>query len=314
MPYNILLLPLLAGYLFLSRSRLRAYSTARLPKDQLLLAAALLGFIFLLVSRLICYLVLQADWGRYFAQSLHKVAPFDFIGTALGTLLLSGLLISFVNTFVSENVAGFWLYHRRELDPLTRVLWSSVVGVEPRKPPGGLVLTWTLAVRMLRFLRVEIGFKRLLRTPLREYPKVVEVLRAEGLQFSGLDHGEARTAMINMKDGRVIVGYTFDLLTNNPNIDFVTISPLWTGYRDGENRVLKVVDYTKAFEDASEKPGDSPDPKSFARVIRSSEIISASVFSGGAFKIPDLPQQESQASTNDRVGIVAKFFKLMRLN
>ncbi|WP_369939913.1 hypothetical protein [Xanthomonas medicagonis] len=298
MPYNILLLPLLAGYLFLSQSRLRAYATARLPKDQLLLAAAAHGFLFLLVSRITCYGLLQTDWGLAFAKILHRAAPFDFIGTALGTLIFAGLLITFSNTFVSERVAGFWLYHRRELDPLTRILWSSSVGAEAVLPKGVFFFTLTLAKKMLRFFWKEIGLVKFLKTPLGELPEILAILRTRGLEFSGLAHGEPKTIMVNMKDGKVLVGYVIDLPTNNPSVDFVTVSPLWTGYRDSANQVLKSVDYSRAFEAASEKPNSAEDPAIFARVIRSGDISSVSVFSKGAFdiqsslKLSELPKKQ----------------------
>lgn len=300
MPYNILLLPLLAGYLFLSKSRLRTYATARLPKDQLLLAAAAHGFLLLLVSRTACYALLQTNWGWACAKALHRIAPFDFIGTALGTLVLAGVLIALSNTFVSERVAGFWLYHRRELDPLTSILWSSNVGAEASKPRGAFLFTVTLAKEMLRFVWKEIGLLKFMKTPLRDLPKILEILRTRGLEFSKLAYGRPKTVMVNMKDGKVLVGYVIDLPTNNPSLDFVTISPLWTGYRDSTNQVFKSVDYSHAFEAASVSPSGAEDPAVFARVIRSGDISSVSVFSKGAFdiksslKVSDPPRKQGR--------------------
>lgn len=287
MPYNILLLPLLAGYLFLSRSRFRSYATARLPKDQLLLAAAVSGFFFLIISRSVCYALLQTDCGLAFAKWLHKVAPFDFIGTALGTLLLAGALIKLSNMLVSEQVAGFWLYHRGDMDPLMGILWSSYVGVDPSKPPGAILLSLTIVKAMFLFFRRQFQFKALLGA-LWNIRETLALTRSRGLAFSKLKHGPLRSVMVNLKDGKVIVGYVTDLLTTKPSIEFVTIAPVWTGYRDSSSRVLKTVDYSATVAEAKKSSDGSNDPKdirAFSRVIRIADIASASVFNAGAFKI-----------------------------
>lgn len=287
MPYNILLLPLLAGYLFLSRSRFKAYATARLPKDQLLLAAAGWGFLFLILSRAFCYALLQTSWGLALGNWLHKVAPFEFIGTAIGTLLLAEALIRLSNMFVSERIAGLWLYHRADLDPLMRVLWSSNVGVEPFKPPGAFLLSLTILRAMLAFLWKVVGLKKLLRSP-REIPEIISLLRSNDISFSKLRRGDLKTVMINLKDGKVLVGYVADLLTTNPSVEFVTIAPLWSGYRDSSSRVFKTVDYSATIEAAIAEEGESStlkDPKDFSRVIRIADISSAAVFNPGAFEI-----------------------------
>lgn len=287
MPYNILLLPLLAGYLFLSRSRFRSYATARLPKDQLLLAAAVSGFFFLIFSRTICILALQTDAGLAFATWLHKVAPFDFIGTALGTLLLAGALIKISNVLVSEQVAAFWLYHRGDMDPLMGTLWSSYVGVEPSNAPGALRLSLTIVKEMLRFLWRQFQFKAFLGA-LWNIRQTLALTRSRELAFSKMQRGPLRSVMVNLKDGKVIVGYVTDLLTTKPSIEFVTIAPVWSGYRDSSSRVLKTVDYSATVAEAKASSGegsDLKDVKPFSRVIRIADIASASVFNPGAFKI-----------------------------
>lgn len=285
MPYNILLLPLLAGYLFLSKSRLRAYATARLPKDQLLLAAAVHGFIFLVASRVICYLLLQTSYGSALGTALRKIAPFDFIGTALGTLMVATVLIVCSNAVVSERVAGFWLYHRGDLDPMTRVLWSSSVGAEPNRPSGPFLFTLMLIKEMAAFIGKEMG--TFLSAPVKELPELLALVRSRDLEFSKLKHGQSRTVMINTRDGKVLVGYVVDLPTTNPSLDFVTITPLWSGYRDVSNRVLKSVDYSEAIARVSQKNDTEDDPADFARVVRSADIASASIFNVGAFAIQD---------------------------
>ncbi|PZS82926.1 hypothetical protein A7X84_09985 [Stenotrophomonas maltophilia] len=299
MPYNILLLPLLAGYLFLSRSRFRSYATARLPKDQLLLAAAVSGFFFLIVSRTVCYWLLQTSVGLAFATWLHKVAPFDFIGTALGTLILAGTLIKISNMLVSEQVAGFWLYHRGDMDPLMGILWSSYVGVEPSNAPGALRLSLTIVKEMLLFFCRQFQFKALFGA-LWNIRETIALIRSRELAFSKLKRGPLRSVMVNLKDGKVIVGYVTDMLTTKPSVEFVTIAPVWTGYRDSSSRVLKTVDYSATVAEAKASSGgssDLEDIRAFSRVIRIADIASASVFNAGAFKIRESEAHFGEAGT-----------------
>lgn len=287
MPYNILLLPLLAGYLFLSRSRFKAYATARLAKDQLLLAAAVWGLLFLILSRAICFALLKTTWGLAVGLAIHKVAPFAFIGTAIGTLLIAETLIRASNLLVSERIAGLWLYHRGDLDPLMRVLWSSNVGVEPSKPPGSIVLSLKILTGMLTFLWREVGLAKLFGSP-KQIPTVLSLLRSNEVSFSGLERDDPRGVMINFNNGRVLVGYVADLLTTNPSAEFVTIAPLWSGYRDSASRVFKTVDYSATIQAALDEEGEGSalkDPKDFSRVIRIADISSAAVFNPGAFEI-----------------------------
>ncbi|MBB5879681.1 hypothetical protein GGR74_000829 [Xanthomonas arboricola] len=317
MPYNILLLPLLAGYLFLSRSRFRAYATARLPKDQLLLAAAASGFLFLIASRAICYTFLQTEIGLAFATWLHKIAPFDFIGTALGTLLLASTLISLSNMLVSERIAGFWLYHRGDLDPLTQILWSSYVGVHPSRPQGPLLLSFTIIKEMFLFFSREFGFKAVLRAP-RKIPAALSLIRSRDLAFSRLKRGRLTTVMINLKDGRILVGYVTDLPTTNPSVEFVTVAPVWTGYRDSASRVFKTVDYSAAIaaaKTASVQSSSLRDIRSFARVVRIADVSSASVFNKGAFKIRESKEhfKDKDGRSSSQKGFLHRFLAAFRM-
>ena len=251
------------------------------------MAAAVSGFFFLIFSRIVCCLLLQTKVGLAFATWLHKVAPFDFIGTALGTLLLAGTLIKISNMLVSEQVAAFWLYHRGDMDPLMRILWSSYVGVEPSNAPGAIRLSFTIVKEMFGFLWRQFQFKAFLRA-LWNIRETLALTRFRGLAFSKLQRGPLRSVMVNLKDGKVIVGYVTDLLTTKPSIEFVTIAPVWTGYRDSSSRVLKTVDYSATVAEAKASPGgvsNLKDIEPFSRVIRIADIATASVFHPGAFKI-----------------------------
>lgn len=137
---------------------------------------------------------------------------------------------------------------------------------------------------MVRYVWQALGFRRLMGTPLREFPGLFQALKDAGVELSGLPQGQACTVMINLKDGKVITGWVLDLPTDRPKVEFVTIAPLWTGYRDDKNRVLKSVDYVAAI-DRIATPGSKDDPRSFARVIRTADITAVSLFDDTAFMI-----------------------------
>ncbi|WP_426281654.1 hypothetical protein [Lysobacter soli] len=284
MPFNLLLLPLLAGYLYLAKSHLRSYWVSQLQKEQLLLAAATYGLMFLVLSRAAVLLILCTDAGREFARLFHQFAPFPYSGTSLGTVILAAVAWNFSNLFVNEQAAGFWLYHRKDFDPLTGVFWQSSIGVRPQSAPSGLALIWRMVLRIASALAKP--FWRLLRNPARLRKNAAGLVRelrgarARGYQLAGFAYGVPKPVMLNLNDSKVVVGLIVDLPANKPTAEFVTILPLWTGYRDSASRRLfKTVDY----EEALKRVDDAMD---LSRVIRIEDIASASIWSESAFQTP----------------------------
>jgi hypothetical protein len=286
MPFNLLLLPLLAGYLFLAKSNIRSYATSQLQKEQLLLAAAFYGLVFLIFSRVIVVSLLCTDAGRYFGEQFHYFAPFHYSGTSLGTVLLAVFLWNLSNLFVNEQVAGVWLYHRKDFDPLTRVLLQSSIGARPEKTGSGFSLfrrmVRKIASAFMEHLLHGPGHRGYWKSP-KKALQLFRSLRQGSLVMSGLRTAPARAVMLNMKDTKVIVGLVVDLLAIRPAAEFVTILPIWTGYRDSDsNRLYKTVEY----EDALNRVAD---PMDLSRVIRVGDIASATLWSESAFTIPAAP-------------------------
>lgn len=103
MPFNLLLLPLLGGYWFVNLAHCFKYSVARQPAQQLLLTSATAGVALAFVS-----------WGVVTAFILacptcHEIwrsfLPWNFSGTAIGSLLLGPLAAFIVNLFVDQETA-----------------------------------------------------------------------------------------------------------------------------------------------------------------------------------------------------------------
>lgn len=103
MPFNLLLLPLLGGYIFLRYWNPTRYHALRADKERLIILAAIPGFISLVIT----FFVMRLGQYLFPCQPNHfcfqtwwmRVAPFDYIGTAMSALLLAGLIWIPLNRF-----------------------------------------------------------------------------------------------------------------------------------------------------------------------------------------------------------------------
>ena len=224
MPFNLLLLPLLAGYLVLARSNIRAYSTLRLSKEQLLLHASLVGLVLLAISRLCCALARRTPIGAYIGEVIYQVAPFPYIGTALFTLLMAALIIVVSNLIVDEDLAAKWLYHHGDYDLFTDVLWCGLLGVRQHPVAGPTRFVVSVARNMAVALRP---------VPWSNFLKVRKLLETLGklrrLQLIFDDEKSIASGrmpvMLHMKDSKVIVGYVVQIKATSAVPDYVTIAP-----------------------------------------------------------------------------------------
>lgn len=277
MPFNLLLLPLLAGYLVLARSNIRAYSTVRLSKEQLLLHASLSGLMLLVASRISCYFAKKAWLGQLLGETLYSIAPFPYVGTALGTLVLAGALIALSNFFVDESLAARWLYHRGNYDLMSEILWRALLGDSQRSVPGPALFTCRVAKSVLTSTLCAVSWTQWWRLP-----SMIAVLqRFRTIELFSLDAGDtSRSVMLQMRDGKVIVGFVTQIKVTTAVPDFVMIAPIWTGYRDGaSNQVVKSVVYGAVLQ-SGQASGN------LNRVIRVDDIAWGTLFDSSAFDFP----------------------------
>jgi hypothetical protein len=96
MPFNLLLLPLLGGYIFLRYWNPTRYHALRAEKERLIILAAIPGVISLIIAfagmRAGQYFFPCKPGGYCFQTWWIKTVPFDYIGTALSALILAGLV------------------------------------------------------------------------------------------------------------------------------------------------------------------------------------------------------------------------------
>lgn len=86
MPFNVLLLPLLGGYVFVAFWNYTRFTTKRYSGERLLFHAALAGVVFLVIAFVLTRLIAWQFPGAW--AWWHKTVPFDYAGTSLGALLL----------------------------------------------------------------------------------------------------------------------------------------------------------------------------------------------------------------------------------
>jgi hypothetical protein len=107
MPYNLLFLPLLGGYIFVRKCFRTRYRALRAEHYKLLFLAAEFGVYLLLLAAAIRYMSIR--WNIPLFSSIgrlwHRVIPFEYGGTAFLALFLGCTLCYVVNL-------GFWCFGR----------------------------------------------------------------------------------------------------------------------------------------------------------------------------------------------------------
>lgn len=262
MPFNLLLLPLLAGFVFIARAHIFSYATSLHTKEALLLYASLAGLLFLGISRLLCVGLASTSLGADAVGVLHSIVPFDYIGTSVGTLLIAGTLVLCFNALVPSTLASFWLYHCDKFNALESVLLRSAFGVAPSCRHGRAKLMW----------------RQLLRRDQRDMPV-----------------GNPELVMISTRDGKVYVGYIGNTAPlQAAQLDYIRILPIWSGYRNATKEVVMTTDYDSVVR-ARVQQGD--ELSMYYKVVPFKEIVSANMYVHGAFEITKQFNSPPQGTT-----------------
>jgi hypothetical protein len=136
MPWNLLLFPLLGGFLFLHVCILFRYRSQRFESERLLLHSASWGVAFGVAGRLATFSFSQTSLGRraeVFAERLVPSKDAPYLGTALTALLLglgSAVLINFVLRLVQNERVKLLLVNRYD-DGFLRMLYFSMYADQP---------------------------------------------------------------------------------------------------------------------------------------------------------------------------------------
>lgn len=280
MPYNILLLPLLAGFLFIARARIFSYATSQLQKEQLLLWASLAGLCFLLISRIVCLSMADTQLGRLLLEAKAAIAPFPYMGTAVGTLLIAGFLIVALNCLIPEYEVGLWVYHGGGFDQLESLLLFAAIGAPQRGRLGFPALFW-------KELNLDLS-----RTSKRWADFLKRRPQSGG--YSAFEMDEPKLVMISLGDNKVYVGFISQLPPATASkLTYVRILPVWSGYRDKDDRtVSRTTDYEEALLAANDRD-------LLIKVVPAKEIMAAGIHVDGTFPIRDIVKSPTSQNFMD---------------
>lgn len=123
MPFNLLLLPLLGGYILVTRLRWTRYQMLRADGQRLVLSSALAGVILLMVATALHEFIRYGgyQWYHSWAPVWHRIAPFPYSGVTVLALLLSVPGYVLMNIFQGEGSAIDRVI-KRKADPFEMLL------------------------------------------------------------------------------------------------------------------------------------------------------------------------------------------------
>lgn len=215
MPFNLLLLPLLGGFIFVRYWNRTKYHAIRAEKERILLLASSFGLLFLAVAWVLKAL---AAWllpcyahpnFPCFIVWWHKFLPFGYSATSLFALLLGATVWKPLN----EGILSNWFHWKKQRPKLGREwLWWQ----------------W-------------------LRRGWSENEEITRVINQDGDPLDVLlrraETPPQRTIMVTMKSGKVYVGFVS--IPSNPASQTRTIGlfPVVSGYRDEKTHQLTFTTY-----------------------------------------------------------------------
>lgn len=277
MPYNLLILPLIAGYIWLSRSPTYEAPLRRANRTQYLLHVALLGLVLLLVSRSITFA----------AEQWHTEAGYWLLSTwrefaALQAWSSPGGIDDDQSHTAALTIALAFLAPRLEIAFNTYLL--PMATREGSGANGGTSIYQGKDF----FTRTEIYKIVQRRRDIMEKGSELEMLflasveRITRLSDDSITEAEREdpAVLITLKNRKCYVGYVEDPPRQTlEGEQYVGILPTDSGYRDSETLSLRLTtDYSDAWELAERFATEEQRNEQLRIYLPVSEIASASFF------------------------------------
>ncbi len=229
MPYNLFIIPIIAGYFIITNSSLFKYNSQRLTRSRILLESLLIGLITVGVGFLLRTLI-ELSYNRIISKTLEKLnsIPFEkptyfwtFLFSCLFAIMCFALLELVILKLYDKNTAIIWAVNRHG-DELETIVKDSAL------------------------------------------------------------NGQA--ILLTLKNDKVYIGF-FEETPIPSKTNYLSISPILSGYRDKETKKLVVTtDYFEVVEefmsDIEEKEGVELEKITLNTdiVIKQDEIITASIY------------------------------------
>ena len=103
MPYNLLLLPLIGGFLFLHIAHYFRFGAQRLDGYRLLFQSAIAGIGLSALARMITLLVDLTPLGKHAEALWMMFSPFSYSGTSAFALLVGPIAALVINRFLTKS-------------------------------------------------------------------------------------------------------------------------------------------------------------------------------------------------------------------
>src|SRR2546421_190062 len=143
-PFNLLLLPLLGGFVFVSKWYPTRYYTLRSDGYRLIFTAAIAGAGFLLLASILTYLTPYIRYGSAAYYWWHQVAPPESSGKAALAMLFG------VSLWIPLNFLGKWIKCLSDNSAINRV-------IARKRDPLELFLSRALEDKKMISVSVENG-------------------------------------------------------------------------------------------------------------------------------------------------------------
>lgn len=105
MPYNLLLLPLIGGFLFIHIAHFFRFGAQRADGYRLLFQAAIAGVALSIFGRLVELLLALTPFGHWFENYWQIFSPFPYSATSALSLLMGPAFALLVNLFINKEKA-----------------------------------------------------------------------------------------------------------------------------------------------------------------------------------------------------------------
>jgi hypothetical protein len=160
MPYNLLLLPLLGGFLFFFTAHLFRFGAQRLEGYKLLFQSAIAGVILSFFARLIVLAFAATSPGAWAETRWAMFSPFAFSATSALSMILGPIAALILNLFIPTDKAKE-IEVRRNGNPLIRLFYRAAkerflvsITMDTRKWYVGWILESPNLVPQERYFRL----------------------------------------------------------------------------------------------------------------------------------------------------------------
>ncbi len=250
MPSNVLILPLLAGYLFIRIFYFTRYRAQSLEGYRLLLESATAGLFLALSGRIAVVVLKSLPIGVTLSEWWRQLTDVPYSGSAFFSVALAVILAPLLNLVQFEN----WrrAYRNASLGSLLRrriVRFLALWRFATWKRQGRRLAPWNPSNLMEMRDRQQIKKRVALNWATRRQNNAVLRLLSEAAQFGSM-------VSVSLTTRKFYIGYVSSMPSLDPQETYFKLFPVRSGYRDSSTLTFQMTtDYNPVQESVeSETP------------------------------------------------------------